>query len=59
MLSLYLNSQAKDLNLSILLKIIGKMPIEFFSNQTIYNDEEGHKHSRILVQRLGGPSVVA
>jgi len=35
--------------MSVLLKILGKMPIEFFSNQTNYNDEEGHKHSRILV----------
>lgn len=46
MLSQYLDKNAiKDLNVSLLFKIIGKMPIEFFSNQTNYNDVEGHKHA--------------
>ena len=32
MLSLYTRANCADLNLTVLLKLIGKMPIEFFSN---------------------------
>lgn len=39
MLSLY-TKNTSELNLSILLKLIGKMPIEFFSNQA-FSDYEG------------------
>jgi hypothetical protein len=40
MLSLYTKTNCADLNLTVLLKLIGKMPIEYFSNQA-YSDTEG------------------
>jgi hypothetical protein len=57
MLSVYLRV-TPDLNLSILLKLLGKMPIEFFSNQ-VYCDREGQALARKLVfERIGDKTVV-
>ena len=55
-LSLYLKV-TPELNLSMLLKLLGKMPIEFFSNQA-YSDSEGQKYARRLVARIGEKAVV-
>ena len=52
MLSLYLNRNS-DLNYGILLKILGKMPLEFFSNQTILNDTEGQMIASRFIDRFG------
>lgn len=48
MLSLYTNSLNSEINYSILLKLLGKMPIEFFSNQA-FSDSEGQQYARVLV----------
>ena len=57
MLSLYTRAQSPDLNLSLLLKLLGKMPIEFFSNQA-YSDNEGHRYAHLLIQRMNPKRVV-
>ncbi len=57
MLSLYLKSSDAQLNYSLLLKLIGKMPIEFFSNQA-YNDVEAQKYALTLIQRIGYKVIV-
>ncbi|CDW83820.1 rrna methylase family [Stylonychia lemnae] len=50
MTSQYLQKNTfKDINVSLLLKIIGKMPIQFFTNQTSYQDKEAHKASITFV----------
>jgi hypothetical protein len=57
MLSLYTRASTSDLNLSLLLKLMGKMPIEFFSNQA-YSDTEGQHHAQVFIQRMTPKRVV-
>jgi hypothetical protein len=61
LLSLYLQPSSQGpLNHVLLLKIVGKMPIEFFSgSQTIYRDMEGLGHSKQFIERLGPETVDA
>ena len=40
-------------NWSLLFKILGFMPIELFSEKTIYDDKEAHSAVKKLVERLG------
>jgi hypothetical protein len=60
MLSMYLKVSTPDLNLSSLLKLLGKMPIEFLSGQKeVYADKEGHELARRLVyERIGEKQVI-
>lgn len=57
---MYLKVSTPDLNLSSLLKLLGKMPIEFFSRQSeVYVDKEGHELARRLVyDRIGEKQVI-
>ena len=55
MLSLYLRV-TPDLNLSSLLKLLGKMPVDFFSNQA-YQDREAQQSAITLIKRIGEKAV--
>ena len=57
MLSLYTKANS-EINYTVLLKLIGKMPIEFFSNQA-FSDGEGHQYARVLEPRLGENNIIA
>lgn len=58
MLSQLINKKAiKDLNTSLFFKIMGKFPIEFFSNETQYDDVEAKKHAIMLAENLGSVFV--
>lgn len=54
MLNLYIDlTKLLTLDWSILLKILGRMPIQFFSMETIYIDNEGLTASAQLIEKLG------
>ena len=55
MLSHYLRV-TPDLNYSSLLKLLGKMPVEFFSNQA-YLDREAQQSAITLIKRIGEKAV--
>ncbi len=56
MLSLYTKANS-EINYTLLLKLIGKMPVEFFSNQA-FSDREGQQYARVLLHRLGEKNIV-
>ena len=42
-----------EVNVSLLLKLIGRLPIEFFSVQCNYKDQEAWVSTRLFVERFG------
>lgn len=54
MLALYIDlDNIQNLDWSQFFKVIGKMPLEFFSTETIFIDEEALKFSALLVDKIG------